>query len=379
MTWTTAADIQARARRRWDDGSLLRAYAGGEPFPTISLPVSRPRVAEIGERLGEVQAWVAALDAGGRHGTRYTLELAEVGGRLIGRNTLPSRAIVHSYAQAWALLGTATEVVRYDQILVATAEEPVVRAWVGAHPLQALELHHQWPRIVAAYRWLDDHRDSDRYLREITAPGVDTKFAERHRAVLGPLLGVPSTAGGFIRGLGLHPKPELTRLRPHPGLGLLSPASEIALRHDELPLLPLHVRRALVVENEITYLSVPVPEDGVVLWGKGFEVDRAGSLPWLRESEITYWGDLDTHGFAILHQLRTWLPQTRSLLMDEATLLAHRDRWGTEDSPTAARLDRLSPGEVAVYTALVEDHHGARVRLEQERVDWAWAADQLPR
>ena len=69
-----------------------------------------------------------------------------------------------------------------------------------------------------------------------------------------------------------------------------------------------------MIENEITYLSVDVPDDGVVLWGKGFEGDRIGRLPWLANVPVLYWGDLDTHGFAILDRMRAWLPQTESVL-----------------------------------------------------------------
>ena len=133
-----------------------------------------------------------------------------------------------------------------------------------------------------------------------------------------------------------------------------------------------------MIENEITFLSAPVPRDGMVLWGKGFEVDRAGSMPWLRDARIDYWGDLDTHGFAILDRLRAWLPQTRSILMDRATLLAHRERWVTEATPTTAALGRLDADERALYDDLVADRLGDRVRLEQERIDWAWAIERWP-
>ena len=139
----------------------------------------------------------------------------------------------------------------------------------------------------------------------------------------------------------------------------------------------MKVRTAIIVENEISYLSLPVPEDSVVLWGKGFEVDRVGALPWLRDAEVHYWGDLDTHGFAILNRLRAWLPQTRSVLMDRQTLLEHRDRWGQEPSPTAARLDRLTPEEAALFSDLVTDRFAERLRLEQERIDWAGVRERL--
>ncbi|MDP3893084.1 DUF2220 domain-containing protein, partial [Nocardioides sp.] len=162
-----------------------------------------------------------------------------------------------------------------------------------------------------------------------------------------------------------------------PSLGLPAPATELATRTTELGDLSLRPRTARVVENEITYLSVDVPRDGVVIWGKGFEVDRVGRLPWLSEVDVTYWGDIDTHGFAILDRLRAWLPQTQSALMDRATLVAHHDRWGGEERPTKASLPRLTPEELAVYTDLVTDALGERVRLEQERIDWVWVQDRL--
>jgi hypothetical protein len=116
----------------------------------------------------------------------------------------------------------------------------------------------------------------------------------------------------------------------------------------------------------------------VVIWGRGFDVARLGRWAALQEAAVHYWGDLDTHGFAILHRLRIHLPQTRSFLMDSETLHAHRDRWGRESSPTSASLDLLTAGEAAVYDDLVSDRFGEQVRLEQERVNWAWTLDRLP-
>ena len=167
------------------------------------------------------------------------------------------------------------------------------------------------------------------------------------------------------------------RLRADPSLELLRGFTEAVVRLEELATSEGGVRTALIVENEITYLSVPVPPEGVLIWGKGFEVDRAGSLPWLREAQVRYWGDLDTHGFAILDRLRAWLPQTESILMDRATLLEQRDRWGQEPSPTSARLGHLTPDEAALYEDLVSDRFAERLRLEQERIDWGWVQGRL--
>ena len=377
--WTTPAHVQATVRRRWADGSLLTALAEDAPFPQIDLPLRGPRPGEIGDDLAAVRRWVDDLESGSADSRRYQLTHVEIGGRHFGRNRVPARARVTTYDQAWRLLGVASQVAAYRRVLQLSEDAPAVRAWVAQQPMRALEVAGEWEQLLAAYRWLDDARGSGRYLREITAPGVDTKFVERHRVVLGRLLGAGGTATGFLAALGLRAKPESVRLRFDPAvLGLPTALSEATLRVDELAAVPAAVRTAVVVENETTYLTVPLPAGGVVLWGKGFEVGRTGALPWLRDVDVHYWGDLDTHGFAILHQLRAWLPQTRSFLMDRRTLLEHRQRWVREPTPTAARLDRLTGPEADVYADLVGDSLGERVRLEQERIDWAWARDRLP-
>jgi hypothetical protein len=149
------------------------------------------------------------------------------------------------------------------------------------------------------------------------------------------------------------------------------------MRPTELAELSIRPRTAIVVENEITYLSVDVPKDGLVLWGKGFDVDKVGRLPWLADIKVLYWGDIDTHGFAILDRLRAWLPQTRSAMMDRETLLAHQDRWVSEERPASSSLTRLTRAEQDLFADLVTDALGERIRLEQERVDWRWAETRL--
>jgi hypothetical protein len=106
---------------------------------------------------------------------------------------------------------------------------------------------------------------------------------------------------------------------------------------------------------------------------RGYAVDAFGAIPWLRDCPCHYWGDLDTHGFAILSRLRHYLPDVRSLLMDADTLHRHRDLWQHEGKPAAGPLERLTAEERAAFEALSTDRWGERVRLEQERIDWRYA------
>lgn len=374
--WTTVADIVARLRRRYEDGSLLREYARGAQMEPIEIPLRGPRPSEVGDDLATAQAWVTDLDTGRHSDRRYSLRWQAIGGRSIGRNQLPVRAVVSSYSQAWTLLGVTADVRRLDEALAVAADHPDARTWIIDNPHRALAVAEDMPGLVAAATWLKD-LGTGRYLREISVPGVDTKFTERHRSSLAGVLGVSTTPSRFLGELGLRSKPEFVRFRPSRSLGLPLQLTELAVRADELATMPLAPASALVIENEITYLSVPVPPDGLVLWGKGFEVDRVGRLPWLRGVPLTYWGDLDTHGFAILDRLRAWLPQATSLLMDRQTFLQHRDRWGVEERPTSSALTRLTSTEHSLYRELVADTFGERIRLEQERIDWDWVQGRL--
>ena len=59
------------------------------------------------------------------------------------------------------------------------------------------------------------------------------------------------------------------------------------------------------------------------------------------------------------------------------TLLAHRDAWGKEASPSRAPLTRLTAAEAALYELLGNSTYGSNIRLEQELINWRWALKQL--
>ena len=118
-------------------------------------------------------------------------------------------------------------------------------------------------------------------------------------------------------------------------------------------------------------------------WGTfrqlGYGVDVLGRLPWVTKANCIYWGDLDTHGFAILNRARTYLPELKSILMDEETLRSYQDLWVEEKTQHGAEtLPLLSDREQEVYQAIKRNAWGQNVRLEQERIAWdvAWKALQ---
>lgn len=376
--WSTPASIAAAVRRRWDDGTLLRAFATNAPFPAIEVPIRGPNAGDVADHFDAAREWSSTLRHASRGERAYTLVSGRIGGRMTGSTEVPVRAVVTSFEQAWLLLGTGGDAAAFRDLVDTSEAVPRAREWALGSPLAAVALAPEWRAVLSAYTWLDAHRGSGSFLRQVSAPGVDTKFIERHRGALGSMLGVSTAAGAFARELGLASKPATVRLRFDPAvLALPSGLSEAVLRTEELGSLEVHPRQALIVENEITYLSIPVPPGCVVLWGKGYDADQPASLQWLRDTDVTYWGDIDTHGFAILNRVRAYIPKVRSVLMDRETLLAHESAWGREPAPTDVMLSRLEATEHALYSDLVTDRYGPAVRLEQERIDWAWALERL--
>jgi len=370
--WTRPVDVRAQVDKKWP--ALLTAFMNGQEWVPLPVPVRGPGPAEIGERIAEVQEWAAQWRRAASGPLR--VEYKNVGGRHIGTNSIPCRAWVDGYDEAWALLGRRGEVRRLAELALCAKEEcPRLLPWLDRRPVKALDLARDWPHLLATVRWIDEHQVPGMYLRQVDVPGVDTKFIGRHKGVLAELLDlqldpdrVDLQAPDFEGRYGFRPKPTYVRFRSPAGQG---GCTELTVRADEFATPPPGVGRVYVVENEITYLAFPLAPDVIVIFGGGYAVQVLESLGWLATLDLFYWGDIDTHGFAILNRLRRRFPHARSVLMDRATLLAHDSQWVTEPSPAKADLGLLSPAEQDLYRALVTGVFGPAVRLEQERISFA--------
>ena len=381
-SWTTVGDLTTTLRKRWATGSYLRDYAQGQTFAPIELPVRAPSAAELLDRFDDAVRWAERFqrDSHTSDGAaRFVVTNRTVTGKMLGANQLPARIRIESFGQLCELLETTPDVRVLDAILEQTrVTVPDLVPWVATHPLRAIEHHGIWADLLATVAWIAASNTERLYLRQIDLEGVDTKFLDRHRGLLDELLTATLppervdsryTAGEFARKFGFLAKPTYTRLRllsPDPAFP--SGVSELTLRNEELAGLELSASTVFIVENEVSYLAFPAVADSIVVFGSGFGVAGLGELPWLDSREIVYWGDIDTHGFDILHRLRNRFASASSILMDEETLLAHRRQWVSEPSPTSRPLGNLTAAEAALYRDLIDDRHGQAVRLEQERV-----------
>ncbi len=390
MSWTSPADLRRQVQKLWDRGALAAAMVGGaSPFPR-RLVLKGPTSAELAERFDEVRGWIARLEGEARH---YRVVRRSVNHRILGANEVPAEVWIDSLDEALGLIGRRRDAERICALAALTRERrPELVPWLEKRPLRALELAEDWPRLLEIVAWLRRHPRPGVYLRQVDIPGVHSKFIEGHRPVLAELfdLALPpaaidataSGAGGFCRRYGFRDKPVRLRFRIlDPKLAPFATGTDqdLAVPHDTFARLNLPVKRVFITENEINFLAFPPVPESLVVFGAGYGFDTLAEAAWLRERDIHYWGDIDTHGFAILDQLRACFPAARSFLMDRDTLLAHREQWGAEAQPERRDLHRLRGEERALYDDLRRNRWGDRVRLEQERIGFERVASVLGR
>ena len=395
--WTLPADLRRQVLRLWSRGRLLASLVTGEALFPVRLALRRPSAAELRDRFDDARTWSASL----RSMPHVRIAMREFRHRVSGANALPHEAWLDTVDDAAALIGRRTEVATFRRLVETTrSRHPPLLPWLARRPLRALELAGEWDRLLDIADWLRAHPRPGIHLRQMDVPGVHSKFVESRRGVLGELLdcvlppdsidaGATGVAG-FARRYGFLDKPERIRFRILDPAHALFPGAPGAdpLRQDVTLDAPAFaaldsrvsgLSRVFVTENEVNFLAFPGVEGGMVIFGAGYGFESLRRARWLSRCRLLYWGDIDTHGFAILDELRALFDRVESFLMDRETFVGFEAHWGTESRPTDRSLTRLDADERRLYDDLRFNRIGANLRLEQERIGFAWVERALGR
>jgi hypothetical protein len=298
----------------------------------------------------------------------------------LGTQHLPVSLVVSSAADVAALVGQAPRWKkaneRYARILGRWSQLAEGDSLASRFNVLADYSEVDFNRLFTLLEWLDKNPHSDIYLRQLPVEGLDTKWAEQRIGIITGLLRdirSDKVDGNFHEVCGLKRPAHRMRIR------LLCPElrkvvgglRDIEAPVGELAALGIRPGSAVIVENLDTGMALPNMPDTVAIMRLGNAVSALGQIPWLQDAVAVYWGDIDTHGYAILDRARKVLPRIRSVLMDEPTVLRYRSLWGHEPAQCSdLALELLEPHERTVYTALRANSWAQNVRLEQERLPW---------
>ncbi|MBD0854076.1 DUF3322 domain-containing protein [Corynebacterium striatum] len=288
----------------------------------------------------------------------------------LGTNNIPARITINGAERIATAAGLNLKYARARErahsIAAVFPDSPdfahtVRRSYTQWKDLSAYDLKCLGPCLT----WLRANPDSGEWERAVPVEGVDGKWIGTHRRLLLTLL-----APFGITDLGLRRSDARIRLRYLNHAPALSDI-EIPLAH-ATTLFPHTPPRVLIVENKQTFLALPTLSDTspptVALLGAGTAAHQLHALDWLNRIDITYWGDLDAAGFAILNAVRAHFPHTTSLLMDTATVTKFQHLAVPDPGDGSATLTHLTTEEQRAYRLLFT---AGRLRIEQERIPFA--------
>jgi len=346
-------------------------------FP-IELNLDIPTEQEVLRQQTDVQIWITAWEKWRGNGS---LVWAERCWRIIGSQTVPEKLILNEPEDAISWIGKTDSwsraVVRY---------KAMVQRWPAL--INVLTRHYSflancnetdYSRLIEMLNWIYANPCSKLYPRQIPVAGIDSKWLESHKKLVCELT---VTINGdnntdFFKACGLKPLPQLIRIRIlDPQLrSRIGGLYDISVPCEEAANLAIKPTKVFIVENLQTGLAFQDLPGSVVIMGLGYGVDVLEKFPWLYNIRCFYWGDIDTHGFAILNRARKYFPALESILMDEATLLSHRELCvGENKQHPSSELPLLTNKEQKIFSSLKGNVWGNNIRLEQERVCWetAW-------
>lgn len=371
-SWSDYSAIRREVNRKWDTGQILRNAFEDEGLFPLRLKLKVPSTEEMNTHFAEMLDWTRRL----RKGVGFVLEERERHNRVSGKNMVPEYAVILTLEDAVQMLGKQSELRLFQKNSSALLQEwECLHVWIKRHPFQVVTIGNDIYAVLQVLRWFAQHESRSLYLRQLDIEGVDTKYIETHKKLFIQLLDlilpqdqINHGASGFEARYELKTKPHLIRFRILDDALAPRGCTDISLPIEQFAQLQVPFTRIFIVENEINFLSLPSVSNACVIFGAGYRIESFKNIEWLRDKEVFYWGDIDTHGLNILGMVRAFLPQVKSFLMNEDTLLSHRSLWSEETTPFAGEFLHLTPSEHALACRLQGNRWGVGVRLEQERI-----------
>jgi len=346
-------------------------------FP-LEIPLKNISAKHLLSHFSELRASIDDLrqDSKKHH---YFIRDKEITHRQLGAQKIPAIIVFETETNFLSFITKTTEFNQFkkltEQIL---QQEGSFQEWVVRYPAKVMKYADVWPGLLNVCAYFKHNPQPGCYIRQLDIKGVDSKFIEQHKGILNELLPqVLTEAGyqketvglnnhGFERRYGLRYDQPLIRLRILDKALAIHGLTDLTLTVEEFKVLNLASNTVFIAENKVNGLAFPDCSQAIVIFGLGYAVNLLADAACLKDSTIYYWGDIDTHGFAILSRLRHYYPQAKSLLMEQKTLSQFMclSVHETLEKSEQKALSHLTAVENKLYQQLQH----SLLRLEQERI-----------
>jgi hypothetical protein len=369
------AEIKSYTLKWWKP--LLQSTISGEVFfPKTIDRIGKAKSVHITQRFEILQKEIETLYrySKSQTGTGYLVKTAERNFRRTGSHELPDSIVFETLEDYLSFTDKKKEwnlfLLNYEKLKTSF---PQLSKWALQHCLWLTDTNINWADILKVCLYFTDAPRPDLYVRQLPI-AVHTKFIEENDAVIQSLLDF--LISGDIRNSGQKRFAERYFLRydePVIRMRILDTQLtcfgnfidiSIPLSHFEKLVLP--AKNILIAENKMNFLTLPEVPSAIAIWsGGGFNISYLRNAVWLVGKSIFYWGDIDEYGFQILHQLRSYYPQTQSIMMDLKTFEGFAAFAATGTRNKSEQLSLLTDEESKLFNQLklLEKN-----RLEQEKI-----------
>ncbi|MEI9945813.1 MAG: Wadjet anti-phage system protein JetD domain-containing protein [Chitinophagaceae bacterium] len=297
------------------------------------------------------------------------------------KQSIPARIYFETFGDYLHFIGKKNDFRKINEALTIILREfPVLKNWSERNPELLLENHLVWEDLMKVCKYLAGYPPPHPiFVRELPVP-VHSKFIEDHVRILKEILDkilpsdwVRTEEKDFALRYGFR-KPNIhTQIRVlddklKPILGY----EECSLPLDDAAWLQWTPNKVFIIENLVCYLTFPKVQDAVAIFGEGFKSRLSKHIPWLKQTSLYCWFDLDSDGFEMLNMIREYYPNVLGFAMDEKTFNRF-EAFAVENKKRKKLLPNLNPGEVSLYEFLITNSK----RLEQERISQAYILDLL--
>lgn len=369
-------EIKQQALKWWP--FFLRSHILNEPFFPRSIDrIGKVQSGDITHRYEALKQEIEYLYQFSKNetGTGYLVKTEDKNFRRTGSHELPDSIVFETADDYIHYVGKKKEwkLFRQNYELI-THEIPTLKDWSLHNTAWLTQPQIQWRDVLKVCKYFIATPRPDLYIRQLPVE-IHTKFIEENSALTQSLLDflIP----GNIRDICQKKFAERYFLKyDEPLVRIRILDAQVCILHKIADIsIPLHdfeqtdwqIENVLIAENKMNFLTLPSLLSAIAVWsGGGFNVSYLKNAGWLHTKKIFYWGDIDEHGFQMLHQLRSYFPQTKSLLMDRQTFDSFQPYVVNGARNKSENLHLLNQDETALYQYLKSLE--SKNRLEQEKI-----------
>jgi hypothetical protein len=386
----TAAEIKKQAEKAYE--AFLIAFLKGDLFFPKEIHFGKIRPGETLEKYSHITESIKRLKEHSKEAAGYgfTIQYSEVNNRKIGKQFFPKKILFENEADYLRFIDKEKEFTKFkENVSIIIDGLPVLKDWVINNPMKVIDHSSKWQDLVAVCQYFVGNPKPMIYIRELPIE-VHTKFVEENKGILKSLLDfliepyINKTESDFEKRFNLKYYEPFIRMRildSDLARHLYSGIADLVIPQSEFYKAHIRCKLVLVMENKtnfsnaMNFLTLPELKESMAVFGNGYQIELLGNAQWLSDKHIIYWGDIDAHGFHILSILRSYFPQTKSLMMDFETFDHFRNFRVLGPVLTFNSLPHLTNEESNLFQYLLSLKDGNR--LEQERITHKFALNKI--